>query len=312
MLVELPSAQTLFLERTYAKYNDQLTFDLNEFLGDRMARLAISGPGSQARPAGLEYRPGLARQLRETIDGLLWVEVIDGADPMDADPPSERSRVPSSLLRTTILDGADFVAVRSVLGSIVGSSFARPDRSLWCRLHAESTFGSVVSAILSIAAAVDQRESRCDPRRDVAAWHLGATGGVLEGEVTSFMHRAQEALGIVLLAGDPASEPLVGCGSSDVEPERCLDVARKRFRGLSGWQLAPSDASGQRLDSAGFYLRTILTGESSLWCFGTQMDSALGETLWLFLDRRNSQGLGWAYLSALTRAIANLGREARQ
>ena len=38
--------------------------------------------------------------------------------------------------------------------------------------------------------------------------------------------------------------------------------------------------------------------------FGERMRvGADAETVWLFVDRSNAQGLGWAYLSALTRLL---------
>lgn len=53
----------------------------------------------------------------------------------------------------------------------------------------------------------------------------------------------------------------------------------------------------------GFFLRELVTGERTCWCFGAELDPSTGHTLWLFLDRRTSQGLGWAYLSALARTL---------
>ena len=307
LLASVGAAQTVFLERVYAQYNDLLTFSLEDFLcekspgGDEASRLP-------SPPQRLVDRAGLAHRLRLTIEGLAWVEVLDGEEILESDPESKASRVSLELLRSTLLDGADFAALRSALGSIVGLSFFQPRRSLWCRLDADSTFGSVISAISSMVMVADKNADRVTPRRDVIAWSLGDSSACC-GEIDSFMHRAEEVLGVVILSRDPAAEPVIARGCRDIEPERCLTIARRRATSLMQWRLPVSDVSNKRLDSIGFYLRTMVTSEARLWCFGAEISPETGRTLWLFIDRRNSQGLGWAYLSALTRTIARCETE---
>jgi len=47
----------------------------------------------------------------------------------------------------------------------------------------------------------------------------------------------------------------------------------------------------------------MVTGDGQLWCFGAELATEPRRTLWLFTDRRTAQGLGWAYLTSLTRQV---------
>jgi hypothetical protein len=206
-----------------------------------------------------------------------------------------------------VLDGADFVALRAARSSIVGLSLARP-RSIWCRLSADSTFGAAVSAIWSVAGVADKAAERPPARPDTAAWLLGPAGAPANETLAAFQQRAQEVLAAIVLASGKDAAPRAGCGCSALPPARCVELARRRNESLVGDTLPPLDAGERALDSIGFSRKTMASGESALWCFGAELEG--GETLWMFLDRRTSQGLGWAYLTAVTRALARAGGSA--
>jgi hypothetical protein len=305
LLASPTPARTLFLERSYADYSEQLTFALDDVLVDTSSTPTPLAE-STAPPPALSDRPGLARQLREAIEGLARVAVLEGSRTVEDDPESGRAWVPTGLLDATLLDGADFVAVRSPRGSIIGLDISRGERSLWCQLDADSTFGAIVSALWSMTVSSDTPVGRPPPRDEAVAWSTGTHVPTVCAEVESFMERAHELLAVLVLPCDGSSG--FGCGSTGVAPERCLDIARRRARGLPHWHVPGPDRGVDRLDSIGFYLRTIVTGEASLWCFGAELGQG-GESLWLFTDRRSSQGLGWAYLSSITRTLA--GAQAR-
>jgi hypothetical protein len=299
LLSSAEAGQALFLPRAYASYDGRLTFGIQDFVDADRERGSAPAPGSG--PAPLSERGDLARQLRASVDGLAWVEVLDEDRIVDGDPESDRPRLPSGLVRTTILDGADFAAIRSAQSSLVGLSLSRP-KSVWCRTSAGSTFGAVVSAVLSLTGTAERGSDRASMRRDAGAWSIGesAPGAPI---LSSFVDRAHDVLGAILLGGDAHDEPVAGCGSSALPVETCVDAARRR-RGCLDRTLVPIlDGEGE-LDSIGFYLRTMVTGEEHLWCFGAELAPPGAETLWLFLDRRSAQGLGWAYLSSLTRALS--------
>jgi hypothetical protein len=297
LLAKLDTAQILFLERAFASYNEKLTFELGEF----SAPIATASAEQPVDRTG--RRAALARSLRTSVEGLAWVEVLDGERVVDADPISSSIRVPLELVRATLHDGADFVAVRTARSSIVGLGVDR-GRSLWCRLTPDSTFGGVVSAIWSIAGAIEKTFEGPPPRSDVAAWWLGSPHAPANEALGAFRDRAADVLAAIVLPCDPSHEPIAGCGSSALEPVGCVDIAKRRGRSLAA-ELLPADSGDRALDSMGYSLRSMASGEPRLWCFGAELVNR--ETLWLFLDRRTTQGLGWAYLSAVTRAMARVG-----
>lgn len=231
------------------------------------------------------------------------MEVLEDDRLVDGDPPCPSSRVPVDLVRATVLDDCDFVAIRSARSSVVGLGMTRP-RSIWCRISADSTFGAVVSAIWAAVGAGDVRASEHSPQRpEAGTWSLGPVGDPASEALRVFQKRAQEVVGAIVMATD-ADRPVSGYGCSAIDPERCVDLARRRSRGLVGDTLPLADPGEHALDSIGFSLKTMVSGELGLWGFGAELER--GESLWMFLDRRTSQGLGWAYLTALTRALGRV------
>jgi hypothetical protein len=312
LLATTETGQTLFLTRGYAAYDEHLTFAIEDFTRSVERRSADAEGAPKPVPTVTDtphQQPSLPRRLRSGVEGLSWVEVYEHERLTDGDPWSPTPRLPARLIRETLLDGAEFAAVRSTRSSLIGLGLAQP-RSLWCRISAESTFGAVVSAIWSIAGGVEKSSERPPPRPDATAWTIGETAAASQEAIRSFLSRAHDVLGAVVLGRDPAGDPVFGSGSSILEPEVALDIARRRASALTLDPLPGADDTERVLDSIGYSLKTMVSGEPKLWCFGSELDPECGETLWLFLDRRTSQGLGWAYLSAVTRALARARTEA--
>lgn len=295
------TAQLLFLERSYRRYKEELTFELGELMVEAPSP-ALAAASLPPMSTSLATRPDLAKQLRSSIEGLSWVEVIEAERVVDSDPESSGPRVPSSLARTTLLDGADFVAVRAARSAIVGLSLG-PARTLWSRLAPEATFGAVVASISALA----PRKSRASdapsgPHTSAAPWRVGGADAATMLAIDSFLDRAHDVLGVVVLAGEAETIVRAGRASGRLDQDSCIDVARRRARCFTSGGVTASDP--RPLASLGFYLRTLVSGEAELWCFGAELAPETGETVWLFLDRGSSQGLGWACLSAITRALA--------
>jgi hypothetical protein len=314
LLATMQDGQVIFLGRAYGRYDERLTFDVREFVDEAAfeesaphavqvaPRSTADGANGSSRPTA-PTGPNLAHQLRGSIEGLSWVEILEADAVVDADPPAAERRTPAGLVQTTLMDGADFAAIRSARSSVVGLRLAG-ERSIWCHLSADSTFGGAVSAIWAVAGSGDRSPGRAPARPDVEAWSLspeGPAGAAVA--IRSFMERAPDVLGALVLSGTPDRRALAGCGSSALEPDKCLDTARRRVETLAQGELLVGDAEEQALVSIGFHTKTMVSGEAELWCFGAELEPEAGHTLWMFLDRRNSQGLGWAYLSALTRTL---------
>lgn len=218
LLARIDRAQAVFLERAYGSYDERLTFDLCDFVSsERPSRTSLP-----ATPPPMSDRPGLAQHVRRSIDGVLWVEVFDGERIVEAEPELRGARLPVGLIKTTLLDGADFAAMRSARSSVVGVALSEI-RSLWCRLSADSTFGSVVSAVASIASPIDRVIEPPPVRPDVIAWEVGAHEP--DDAIGAFMNRAQDVLGAIVLDGDPARD---GVARAAFKGRTCPPIARTR------------------------------------------------------------------------------------
>lgn len=305
-LLAAPTCHALFLDRGYSGYNPRLTFDVHEFLAASSSQVRDEPPQSRV---SIEGRSGFARQLRESIDGLSWVEVLEGEALVDGDPAGANARTPLCVLRTSIHDGADFVAIRSAQGSLVGLG-AAGERSLWCRLSADSPFGAAVSTLWTITSTGRRSNVSSVSRPGPVTHFAGDEHGPLTSEMRGFLERAPEVLAAVVLDAGDRSVPTVGFAVPEVEVDRCLTIARKRSECLSCQLWMGSDNRERSLDSVGFYLKTMVSGEGNLWCFGAELGVDPPETLWLFLHRGCSQGLGWAYLSTLYRALSHVPNRA--
>jgi hypothetical protein len=219
------------------------------------------------------------------------------------------ARVPGPLIQSTIGDGADFVAIRSAFGSIIGARLARPGRSIWCSLAAESTFGAAVSTLWSLSALQRWSDEDGPPSmsRGTAGWVAGDAALPAASEIQLVLERAREVLAAVVLSG--GGQPITGIARGGLEAAECIGLLQKRA-GIFGVPLfdgaddGPGVESDRRLATLGFTFRTVVTGERGLWCFGAEIGAEPAQTLWILTQRSAAQGLGWACLSALGRAIS--------
>lgn len=112
-------ARALFLTREWSTCDPALTFDLDAVLTSDVVPTI-----------------GSARSLHHRVDGLTWVERYDGDRLVDTEPTTETPRTSAPLLHATVLDDADFVALRHARGCTIGIKRADAS-SLWCRLADE-------------------------------------------------------------------------------------------------------------------------------------------------------------------------------
>lgn len=281
ILAAAAGAQTLFLERAYA-YSERLTFALDDVLAP--------GVESPPEPPAVAATPGVsARQLRTAIDGLSWVEAHGPDEVVDAEPRDVR-HVPDALVRATLRDGATFAAIRGPRSSIVGVT--TPARTVWVGLSHDVMFGIAVSELLAALGVSDPARERIAPRTSSAPWTIGAAGEL--AAMAAFYERAVDVLAAIALRD---AEPVAAIGGDRLSRARATDLAARRLPAL-GHAVALADAG---LSSLGLARQTMVSAERDVWCFGAALGR--GDSLWLFVDRRNAQGLGWAYLTALARAV---------
>jgi len=304
-LSQLGVARTMFLERRrYMEYNAELTIELASVLPTQgPSPRKASGTRISTNPP---TAPGFAHQILESIEGAAWVELLEGEGLVEAAPAAPTpSRVPPELVRTTLADDADFVAVRSTRGSILGARLARASRSLWCTLAADSTFGAAVSTLWSLSV-VHPLVSPPPRSSDGRAWEVGAPDSSAAAEMRLVLGRAREVLAAFVLSS--SGQPVVGIARGGLD-EGCVELLRRRthvfavplFEEPRGEDHVEN--TGTRMAALGFTFRTLVTGERAFWCFGAELLAAQGHTLWVLTDRNASQGLGWACLTALCRGL---------
>jgi hypothetical protein len=313
-LQHLESAQTVFLDRTaqFAQYNESLTFSLEELPSS--ASLRTLEPPPSSRPLtlppsrdGREPGAGAARELLDSADGILWAEVLDGTTCVEAAPePSARPRFPVELLERTLLDGAEFMALRHPEGTLAGATLSS-SRSIWCRLAPHATVGAAASALSTISSGA--QSASWDIRPIVpqpVSWTLGDEAMPALGELRAFLERAPEMLGAVVSEAGAEARPS-GMGRAPLVVETALELVTRRARALALPRLfedgitRDADAEG-----VGFHFRSMVTAERRVWCFGAELATRPNRTVWVLLDRRSSQGIGWAYLTSLSRKLLHL------
>lgn len=297
-LATMDQAQRVFLPRAraYQQYASEFTFDLSEF-GVELLRKP-SRNGSVATP-------GLVHQIRKAAGDVTWIELLEGSTSIDSDPPSADARVPAAVVGLTLLDEAQLVTLRTARGTLAGV-LLRGQRTLWCRVAAGSTFGSAVSALCAAG------DFSAMPVPGVAPgesqrWTCGNASD-LTRELGELLERAADLAAVVVAKPDGE---LVGVGCGDISEEYCKDLIRRRSPVFSvAADVFADDQPGDLgdLEELGFRYRSIATAEQDAWCVGAQLGAMSASTAWVFVRRSANAGLGWAYMSTLTRRLEALPR----
>jgi hypothetical protein len=311
----LESGQTVFLDRTaqFAQYNETLTFSLEELPSSaQMATLEPAPPSS--RPLTLPPSrngdgpgAGSARALLDSADGMLWAEVLDGTKCIEAAPEaSSRPRFPAEIVTRTLLDGAEFVAIRHPEGTLAGATLSS-SQSIWCRLAPHATVGAAASALSTISSGAQSASWDVSPiAPEPVSWKLGDEAAPVLEELRAFLDRAPEILGAVVTEAGAETRPS-GMGRAPLIVETALELVTRRARALALPRLfedgitRDADAEG-----VGFHFRSMVTAERRVWCFGAELATHPNRMVWILLDRRSSQGIGWAYLTSLSRKLLHL------
>ena len=306
------AAQTLFLDRTtqFAQYDSGLTFELEGLLpGPPVAPSPPAPPAGEAAPLHAP-RADLARRLFELVEGVVWAEVLDGTSVLEAMPsleppgaPAPSGRFEGEIVRRTVLDLAELVAIRTPEGTLAGVGLDAP-RSLWCRLTPDATVGAALSALSAYGAQERTTGELGPPMSRGTPWVIGEDAAVATTELVDFLGRAPETLAALIT--DMADGPW-SCGAgSGLPPEYAIDLVRRRGRALATPRLFQEPERPDLGADVGFRFRSMLTRERRVWCFGAEIGVTRRHIVWLLLDRRSSQGLGWAYLTSLSRQLLHL------
>lgn len=308
---------SMFLTRArFAEYDERLTFDSAELIeahGDEPVSEAVSDEPppvsiSDLMPpesASAEPSPGRAsasasaRELLDAIRGASWV-TVEGAGDLDVATRGPQPALPASLAERTLGDGADFVALRSSDGCLIGvRSMPSGERGFWCMLDGDSKFNAALATVASRGLLRKVARPAAPATSAPVAWRQAVFDPSWAGEVEQVFAYGREVLAVVLLC--PDGRVVAGMGREGVDEEAYADIVKRRAR-VFGTQ-AKVAAGG--LEALGFRFRTMVTGETSVRRFGAEtLGTDTSATLWVLVGREASQGVGWACLTALLRRCA--------
>jgi hypothetical protein len=297
-LIACDKATTVFLERpAFAMYDERLTFDLAQVLGEQAvaapARVVAPAVPTAAAPAAAaapeDSLEGSARELLGAIKGATRVEVIEADRPIEMAGEPGAPRVSARFAAVALEGGADFVALRAPGGSLLGAKLVGSQRQMWATLRPDATIGAAVVALYT--AGVLARLTRARRGQDLVRWRSGSVE--VEAQLGDPFAFGRDVLAVVVLRGDE----LVFASGHTLGEEEAVALARRRRAILSvaPHEGAPGDAAGAR---------TVVTGEERVWCFGAETPGAsVGSTVWVLTRRDGAQGIGFACLAALSRAM---------
>ena len=294
-LEDCDEGRTIFLERTheFSSYDARLTFVLDDL---------VAPP---PRASAVVHGNGLLDQLAAEVPEATWFELLEGNLTIGQLPSAPAPRVQHAFAVSSVMDGAELLAFRSARGTMLGVALSS-SRSVWCRLDPEVAFAGALTTICS-AAAVDIKTTPpigFDPS-DVRVRSLQVSGK--SESLEAFLSQAPEVLGAMLAE---QGEVVASALRRPWEPRVVASLVQRRAPLLEA-NLPSSSQPPQTMppEELGTRRRTLVSAERNLWCFGAELGSHGRQTLWLFLDRVTAQGLGWAYLSTLSRQITSLYAE---
>lgn len=308
--------QTLFLNRSsqFSDYDAELTFSVDELLVARVS--APSAP--PRRPAAAVRAPrdpsaesSAAMRLRASVDGVAWVETLDGTTLVEAVPePQPTTRLPARLVEQTLLDGAELVALRMSKTTIGGVALGGTG-SLWCLATNGVTVGAIVTALESLA--TESLERRVPSTAgavhgeaaDRSCWSTGDGEPPAMRALTEFVERAPElhAAFVTTQSGAP-----YGVGRSTTRPEELASLIARRASALADRDVFDESAHAD-VDADGLSSRRTMCAESDVCLFAAEIvTEGRSRFVWLVLARSCSKGLGWGYLTSLGRQIVRAFR----
>lgn len=288
-LAALRPGASMFLERQkFAEYDEKLTFSLHELL-----------EAEEEQPAEAEEEqpvasPVSASELLAAIRGASWIQILEGGRCVDAAPDAELPAVPAELAERSLRDGADFVALRGADRSILGANLGLGTLQLWCMLSRGSAFGMAVSVLSTRGLLAKADPAATAATLEPVSWRIGDTAACTYSE--QVFEFGRDVLALLSVGADGTI--VAGSGRAGIAAEACEALVRRRAGALA----ATIPGAPGPVESLGFGLRSMVTGEPEVWCFGAETEQARpSATLWVITRREAVQGIGWACLTALGR-----------
>jgi len=172
-------------------------------------------------------------------------------------------------------------------------------QSLWSMVNGNAvTFGAAISAILNI-----ERVKLHPTTPALPLSVIDRTGDeAVSAELEKVLDRAVDVVAALVADGDQ----VVDSAYRDPKPMKLFARRRKVFSLSSEGSASIPPPPSTPLDTMTASGRTVVTGERSVWAFGAELLAVPNRTVWLFVTRSSSQGIGWACLTSLCRSLSGL------
>jgi hypothetical protein len=164
-----------------------------------------------------------ARALLVALKGVSRVELVDGDVTVAVAGGAQGPRISPTFASAALPDGADFLALRSSTGLLIGAKMASRARQVWAEFPSGVSIGAAVAALFS--AGVLPRLTRAKRGGDLVRWRRGSAE--VEARLGNPFSFGSDLLAVVVLRG---AEMLFASGHSLSEVE-CVALAR-RYRAV--------------------------------------------------------------------------------
>lgn len=236
-----------------------------------------------------------ARGLLAAITGSRRIELVACGRSMAVAGDLKAPAVSAEFASSVLHDGTTFVALRSGGGTLIGAKLADSERYMWAELLPDVPIGSAVAALY--AAGVLPRMSRAKRSADMVRWRCGSAE--VETRLGDPFAFGRDVLAVVVLKGD---EVVFGSGHTLSEDETVALARRHRVI----FSIPPHVRPAGHPPTVASGARSLVIGEERVWCFGGQLPEVGPEvTVWVLTRRDGAQGIGWACLAALSRALGS-------
>lgn len=301
-LASLGPVESLFLNRSsqFASYDVGLTFRIGELAVPDLPRRSSRTFGAVTPNASL------LQCARSVLDGVVWLEALEDAKLVESFPtPLAESRVSSTLVRRTLLDGANLVVIRSHATTLAGVAVA-PSSSLWCLIDDAMTVGAVTAALSSLISSngAGRRTSEKPPAMSIEPRTIGRGDPRVEEVLRELARAAPEVEGVFVTSPRSAFGLCRGVTPED----ELLSLIEQRAEGIGAcWRQScdSTDGAPPPVEADGVTPYRAMTSERRCSLFATELViSGEARVVWLALDGRSAKGLGWGYLTTFGRTLA--------
>ena len=301
------TAEMILLKHSFRQhdYDPNFTFDFSD-VRPMGAHFTSLPPAKQcSKKDTLRAGEEFVQHVATMVPDAHWVALMEKERLLcSAKGRSRPGTLPETLVQELFMPfGVDFVGVRSGLDTVFGFMLVQPEyQSLWCGFGALTTYGGGFTTLNNLLTAHGVlRQPKMDEQ--IAFGQIAFTGSVptQTHEVLADLLERPEFVGVfvfnrTVLEGGVHREHV---SIREIEElANCIgEIGNARPSQLGSVE----DESASAVRALGLDDWSLVLGRGQLWYFGSHKLDSTGRMLWLCLDRRCAQGIGWALMASLTR-----------